>query len=197
MNRVLQFSLDVVGGDAEVRDRGDSSILSSRSVDSSSVRGTRNGGQRMKPIFVSQDVKASASVVWSIITDLEGSVDTISAIEKVEILSSDSEFGVGTTWRETRTMFGKKSTEEMTVTEVTEGESYVVIARPEGANYRTAMSILPTGETACVLSMEFGANPKGTMTRIMGATMGKMFASATKKAFQADLDDIAAAAEGS
>jgi len=149
----------------------------------------------MKPIQVSRQVKAPAPVVWKIITDLEGSVDTISAIEKVEILAGGPDFGVGTKWRETRTMFGRQATEEMEVVEVTEGESYVVIARPESANYRTVMSILPTGETACVLSMEFGANPKGTVTRFMGATMGKMFASATKKALQADLDDIAAAAE--
>jgi len=148
----------------------------------------------MKPIRVSRDVNAPASVVWGIITDLEGSVETISGIEKVEILAGDS-FGVGTSWRETRTMFGKKATEEMTVTEVTEGESYVVIARPDGANYRTVMSILSTGETACTVSMEFGANPKGTMTRFMGATMGKMFEGATKKALQRDLDDIAAVAE--
>ena len=148
----------------------------------------------MKPIRVSQEVNAPASVVWNIITDLEGSVETISSIEKVEVLAGDS-FGVGTSWRETRTMFGKKATEEMTVTEVVEGESYVVIARPDSANYRTVMSILPTGETACVVSMEFGANPKGTMTRFMGATMGKMFEGATKKALQRDLDDIAAVAE--
>ena len=57
------------------------------------------------------------------------------------------------------------------------------------------MAILPTGETVCVVSMEFGANPKGRMTRFMGATMGKMFEGATRKALQADLDDIAAAAE--
>lgn len=148
----------------------------------------------MEPICVSRDVTAPASVVWDIITDLEGSVDTISGIEKVEILAGDS-FGVGTSWRETRTMFGKKATEDMTVTEITEGESYVVIARPDSANYRTVMSILPTGETACTLSMEFGANPKGKMTRFMGATMGKMFEGATRKALQKDLDDIAAAAE--
>jgi carbon monoxide dehydrogenase subunit G len=149
----------------------------------------------MKPIQVSRDVKAPASVVWEIIIDLEGSVDTISSIQKVEILSDSGEFGVGTTWRETRTMFGKKATEVMEVTEVTDGESYVVVARPDGANYRTVMAIMPTGETACVVSMEFGANPKGKMTRFMGATMGKMFEGATKKALQADLDDIAAAAE--
>jgi len=149
----------------------------------------------MKPIQVSREVKAPASTVWEIITDLEGSVDTISAIEKVEILSGTPEFGVGTIWRETRTMFGRQATEVLEVTEVIEGASYVAVARPDGANYRTVMSILPTGETACVLSMEFSANPKGKMTRFMGATVGRMFTGAMRKALVVDLDDIAAVAE--
>jgi len=150
----------------------------------------------MKTINLSRDVAAPAGVVWRIITDLEGSVDTISAIEKIEILAGD-DFGVGTSWRETRTMFGKRATEEMTVTEVTDGESYVVVAAPDGANYRTVMSVVPTGENASTVSMEFGANPKGKMTRLMGATLGTLFTGAMKKAIVADLDDIAAAAEAS
>lgn len=149
----------------------------------------------MKPIHVSREVNAPASVVWGLITDLEGSVDTISAIEKVEILSGDGAFGVGTTWRETRTMFGKKATEEMEVTEVAEGESYVVVARPDSANYRTVMAVVSTGEGSSTVSMEFGADPKGTFTRLMGATVGKMFEGKMKKAIATDLDDIAAAAE--
>ncbi|MEN8239917.1 MAG: SRPBCC family protein [Actinomycetota bacterium] len=148
----------------------------------------------MMNLEVSRDVNAPAAVVWGIITDLEGSVDTISAIEKVEILAGDG-FGIGTAWRETRTMFGRKATEEMTVTEITEGESYVVVADPEGANYRTVMAVLPTGETACTVSMEFGADPRGAMTRLLGATVGRLFAGATRKAIAADLDDIATAAE--
>lgn len=154
-------------------------------------------GYQMKPISISREVDAPASTVWGIMTDLEGSVDTISAIDNVEILSVGDEFGVGTTWRETRTMFGKKATEVLEVTEIVDGESYVVIARPDSANYRTVMSVLPTGEGACTVSMEFGANPKGTMTRFMGATMGKMFAGATRKALLANLNDIASAAEAS
>ena len=57
------------------------------------------------------------------------------------------------------------------------------------------MAVVPRSETSCTVSMEFGANPKGTMTRLLGATMGKMFVGATRKALIADLDDIAAAAE--
>ncbi len=78
----------------------------------------------MNAIAISRDVNASADVVWEILTDIEGSVDTISAIEAVEILSDDTTFGVGFTWRETRTMFGRTATEEMEIIEVTPGEAY-------------------------------------------------------------------------
>ena len=149
----------------------------------------------MKPIQVSRHVNAPASVVWRIITDLEGSVDTISAIEKVEILSEDASFGVGTTWRETRTMFGRKATEEMTVVDVIAGQSYVVEADPDSANYTSVMAVASTGEGSCTISMEFGADPKGTFTKLMGATVGRMFAGSMKKAIAADLKDIASAAE--
>ena len=149
----------------------------------------------MKPIDVSRDVNAPASGVWGIITDLEGSVEVISAIQKVEVLSGDTGFGVGTRWRETRTMFGRQATEVMEVTEMTNDESYVTVADPEGANYRSVMAVTSTGDATCTVSMEFGANPKGTMTRFMGATVGRMFAGAMRKAISADLDDIATAAE--
>lgn len=149
----------------------------------------------MKTMKVSKEVKASASVVWGILIDLEGSVDTISGIHEVEILSDRGGFGVGTVWRETRTMFGKKATEEMEVTEVVDGASYVVVAKPDSANYTTVMAVVATGDSTSTVSMEFGADPKGTFTRVMGATVGKMFEGATKKMITQDLDDIAAAAE--
>lgn len=149
----------------------------------------------MTTMKVSRDVNAAAEVVWGILTDPQGSVETISAIEEVEILSDRKDFGVGLAWRETRTMFGKKATEEMEVVEVTAGESYVVEAQPDRANYKSVMAVSSTGEATSTVSMEFGANPKGALMKLMGATVGKIFERATKKAIAADLDDIAAAAE--
>jgi len=49
-------------------------------------------------------------------TDLEGSAERLSGVNEAEILERP-EFGLGTRWRETRTMFGKEATEEMVVTE--------------------------------------------------------------------------------
>ena len=149
----------------------------------------------MKAITVSRDVNAPANVVWGILTDVEGSVDKISAIEKVEVLSDDTTFGVGYAWRETRTMFGRTATEEMEVVEVTAGESYAVIADPDGSNYRSVMAVGATGDDTSTVSMTFGANPKGTLAKLFIATIGRLFVGSTKKAIAADLDDIAAAAE--
>lgn len=149
----------------------------------------------MANLDVSRDVSAPADVVWKIMTDLENSMDTISAIQSVEILSEPQAFDVGTKWRETRTMFGRKATEVMWVTEVDPGTSYVVAAESHGARYTTIMTVIATGENSSRISMNFGAEPTGTMAKVMGATVGKLFESATKKAIAQDLDDIAAAAE--
>ncbi|MCL1600441.1 MAG: SRPBCC family protein [Actinomycetia bacterium] len=149
----------------------------------------------MMNLDVSRDVSAPADIVWTIMTDLENSVDTISAIQSVEILSEPQAFAVGTKWRETRTMFGKRATEEMWVTEVDPGTSYMVAAESHGARYTTIMKVIATGEDSSRISMNFGAEPTGTMAKVMGATIGKLFESATRKAIAHDLDDIAAAAE--
>ncbi len=42
----------------------------------------------------------------------------------VERLDSGTDFGVGTTWRETRVMFGREATEVMEIVAVDEGRSY-------------------------------------------------------------------------
>jgi carbon monoxide dehydrogenase subunit G len=149
----------------------------------------------MTNLDVSRDVAAPANVVWAIMTDLENATDTISAIQSVEILSEPQAFDVGTKWRETRTMFGKQATEEMWVTNVDPGTSYVVAAESNGARYATIMKVVATGEHTSTISMNFGAEPTGTMARVMGATVGKLFENATRKALAQDLGDIAAAAE--
>ncbi len=149
----------------------------------------------MRTVIVSREVEAPTDVIWTIMTDLEGSEETISAIQSVEILSGGDDFGIGTRWRETRTMFGKQATEVMWVTEVDPGKSYVVEAESHGAKYTTTMHVTAIGERTSEVSMVFGAESIGTMTKIISATVGRLFENATRKALAQDLDDIAAAAE--
>ena len=148
-------------------------------------------------ISCSKPINAPADKVWSIMTNLEGFPDAIGGIEHVERLDAGTGFEIGTTWRETRTMFGRTATEDMWVTEIEPGRSYVVEANSHGAEYRTTQRVEPDGDGGSVLSMSFSANPTGTMAKVMAATIGRFFVNATRKAFEQDLTDIASAAEGS
>ncbi len=147
------------------------------------------------PIDISQDVAAPASVVWALITDIENSPDVISGIDSVQRLDDNEEFGVGTRWRETRTMFGKSASEEMTVTAVEAGRSYTTEAQHGKAHYTSSLRVEPKGEGTCVLSMHFDAEVTGILNKTLGAVVGKIFEGSTRKLMQQDLADIADAAE--
>ncbi len=144
---------------------------------------------------VSQRIAAPAEQVWAVITDLANSPQVISGIDTVEILGGPPEFGVGTRWRETRTMLGKTATEEMEVSAVDPGRSYSAVAASHGARYDSTLTVEPDGASASTLTMTFRGEPTSTGGRIMAATVGRLFLGASRKALAKDLSDIAAAVE--
>lgn len=146
-------------------------------------------------IEVSREIGAPAERVWGLITDLPNSPSVMTAISSVEILSGGPEFGVGTRWRETRTMFGREATEEMEVRDVDPGRWYTVTAESHGTRYESRFEVFPAGDHACILRMTFAGEPTSTVSRVMSATVGRLFAGATRKAVEQDLADIASAAE--
>ena len=148
----------------------------------------------MPDVKLDRAIAAPPERVWAVITDLGGAADVMSGIDSVERLDDAAGFGVGTRWRETRTLFGRQATEILEVTAVDAGRSYTVEADGRGAHYRSKLSVRPHGEGSR-LSMTFGATPRGFFSRLMAATIGRLFSRATRKAMQQDLDDIAAAAE--
>jgi carbon monoxide dehydrogenase subunit G len=147
----------------------------------------------MTVLTVHRDVAAAAEKVWRIITDLERTSDVISGITALERTDGGSGFGVGTTWRETRVMFGREATESMAVTAIEEGRSYTVESDSRGAHYRSVMRVEPAGQGSR-LTLEFGAEPRSASARLLSLT-GKLFEGSMRKALHRDLDDIAAAAE--
>jgi carbon monoxide dehydrogenase subunit G len=157
---------------------------------------SRKDGQ-MRELTASLEVAAKPESVWAIITDLDAFERTISAVESVERLDGGDGFGVGTRWRETRKMFGRAATEEMEVTSLDDGRSYVTEADSHGAHYRTVMTVEPSGSDGSRLSMTLGAEPHGMVTRVVAATVGRLFERATRKALEKDLAEIAAAARTS
>lgn len=147
----------------------------------------------MDQTTVERHVAAPREHVWAVITDLDAAPDVIGGITSIERLEGDG-FDVGTRWRETRTMFGREASETMEVTAVDPPSSYVVEADGQGAHYRTEFTLVPD-DAGTTVRMTFGAQPSGLVGKVLGATMGRLFAGATRKAIEADLDDIARAAE--
>ncbi|MGD8486776.1 MAG: SRPBCC family protein [Chloroflexota bacterium] len=150
----------------------------------------------MTVMKLEREVAAPAAKVWAICTDLDRTVEVISAISALERTDGGSGFGVGTAWRETRVMFGRETTESMAVTGIDEGRSYVVESTSRGVRYKTVVLVEPTGDDRCRLVWEFGAEPLTTGARLM-SVVGRLFEGSTRKAIKQDLDDIAAAAEAS
>lgn len=148
----------------------------------------------MRELVATQDSVAKPEDVWNVLTDLDNAATTISAIHKIERLDEGSGFGIGTSWRETRTMFGKTATEDMTVTELDTGRSYTTKAESHGARYRSTHRVEAI-EGGSRITMAFGAEPTSTIAKVFALTIGRLFDSATRKAIVKDLKDIAAAAE--
>lgn len=149
----------------------------------------------MPDLSVSRHIAAPTEEVWSIITDLEGSVETISGITSIERLDGGADFGVGTRWRETRKMFGKEATEEMEVTSLEVQRSYTTVADGHSVHYMSTMSVEAAGD-GTLLSMTFDAAPQGGFAKFMAATVGRLMKGATRKMIARDLEDIAKAVEG-
>ncbi len=148
----------------------------------------------MRQLTVSGTIDAPPERIWGIVTDLDGWVATISGIERVERLDGGTDFAVGTRWKETRTLFGKQATEEIEVVDVEPGRSYTTAAESAGVRYRSTVRVEPSGSGGR-LTMGFAAEPQGLVGRLLGATLGRAFEGATRKALERDLADITAAAE--
>ncbi len=139
-------------------------------------------------------IKGTKEQVWSAITNIEDSVNTIKAIEEIEILEKPKSGFIGLKWRETRIMFGKSATEVMWITEAKENEYYQTRAESHGAVYISKFHIdEQDGET--FLTMEFEGEPQGVFAKIMAFATGFIFKNATQKAMQEDLEDIKALIE--
>lgn len=141
---------------------------------------------------VEQHVGAVPATVWAIITDLDRYAD-VADIVALERLDDGAGFGVGTKWRETRRI-SREATEDMWVTEIDAGRKYVVEAESHGAHYRSVLEVSPEANGSR-LSMQFDGTGTNVVTKVLGNTVGRLFEGPNRKAMQADLAGIAAAAE--
>ena len=132
--------------------------------------------------------------VWRVITDIDGSVETIRAIESIDVLEKPDVGVVGLKWKETRTMFGQQATEVMWITDAKENEYYQTRAESHGAIYVSRFDLEEDGDKT-LLTMGFEGEALGFGAKVMSFLTGFMFKGATEKALKEDLIDIKAAVE--
>jgi Polyketide cyclase / dehydrase and lipid transport len=143
-------------------------------------------------IDIETTIDAAPADVFAIAADIGHWPDVISAIESIELLTPGA-VGIGTRFRETRKMFGKSATEEMTVAEFAPPHRFVLTAHSHGTAYRTVHTLEPVG-AGTRLRVLFEVTPTSLLARIM-APVGWLLLGTLKRQIAADLADMKRAAE--
>jgi hypothetical protein len=118
----------------------------------------------------------------------------VRGIDAVDVLTPGP-FGVGTRWRETRTMMGRSATEEMSVTAVEPLRSYRVESVSRGAHYVSTFAFSSSADGGTEVATTFGGRPTSSTMRVLAAVTAPLVRRSVAKALEQDLQDIAAAAE--
>lgn len=144
-------------------------------------------------VTVSRTVAAPVETVWAVATDLTAAPETLTGVTRVEVLEGEI-FGVGTRWRETRTMMGREATEEMVVTAATAPSSYTVEADNHGVHYVSTFAFAALGADRTEVTMTFAGTPTAPQNPLV-KLMGRFGLRMVRKTLEQDLADLARAAE--
>jgi hypothetical protein len=138
-------------------------------------------------------INGSKAAIWAAITNIENASETISGIEKIEVLEKPANGLVGLKWRETRMLFGKPATVEKWITDAAENEFYKTRAEDGGFVFVTTNRISESSG-GMTLTGSHETEPQGIVARIKSLPMF-LFKGVIRKAILQDLNDIKAAAE--
>lgn len=133
--------------------------------------------------------------VWKVVTNFEGMGDIISDIVRLEIIEKPGTDLLGLKWQETRLMFGKESTEEMTIVDADNGHYFITHAENHGTRYISKVVVKEVSE-GTELSMSFDAEPLTAFSRVMAFLMSGMMKKSMIKCLEKDLGDIKRSCEG-
>lgn len=139
-------------------------------------------------------INGSKAAIWAAITDIGNAAETISGIEKVEVVEKPADGLVGLRWRETRMLFGKPATAEKWITDAAENEFFKTRAESDGFVFLSTMSIAESSGGITLTSLH-DSQPQGLVARLMSIPMRLVFKGVAKKAILQDLHDIKSAVE--
>jgi hypothetical protein len=138
-------------------------------------------------------INGSKEAIWAAITNIENASETISGIQKIDVLEKPANGLVGLKWRETRMLFGKPATAEKWITDAVENEFYKTRAEDNGFVFLSTMRISESSG-GITLTSSHDSKPQGIVARLMSIPMF-LFKGVAKKAILQDLNDIKSAVE--
>lgn len=143
-------------------------------------------------IVVQATVDAPPDPVFATAADIASWPQFIAGIATVELLTPGT-VATGTRFRETRVMFGRQATEEMTVAEIAPPQRLVLTAYNHGTAYRVEHSFVPeAGGTR--MTLKFEGKPISLLAWLL-MPLGLLFMGNVKRQLQADVADLAREAE--
>lgn len=144
------------------------------------------------PIKCQTFIAAPRERVFELFTDLHGAAERLSGVKRIEILT-DGPIGPGTRWRETRSLMGQTSIQEMRVASADPPNSFAVVAENIAASFETRFTFKEhNGGTKVVC--EFTAEPKNPLMKIFSPMAG-IIEGAIQTVVQQDMADIKKIAE--
>jgi hypothetical protein len=143
-------------------------------------------------IAVDAVVDATPHVTFATATDIGAWPQIISAIQAVDMLTCGP-MAVGTRFRETRLMFGRQATEEMTVAELDPPRRFVLTAFNHGTAYR-AEHVFEPEDAGTRMTLAFEGRPTTLLARLF-TPLGLLFLGTLKRQLEADLADLKREAE--
>ena len=137
-------------------------------------------------------VETPPEVAFAAAVDISNWPRFISGIQSVALLTPGP-VAVGTSFRETRIMFGRQATEEMTFAEIEPPHRFVLTAFNHGTAYRAAHLFAPEG-AGTRMTLVFEGRPATLLSRLF-APLGWLFLGTLKRQLESDLADLKAEAE--
>lgn len=141
----------------------------------------------MAKLKVSSEIDAPVEQVFELFTDIEHAADRVSAIKRIEIMSTGP-FHLGFRWCETRDILGRLDDAEMEITSFDKNKGYTVTHHKGGVRIDTLFAFEPTASGTSV-SIEFELNsqglPPGLLSPLEWAVGGKV-----RSALSDDLEDL-------
>jgi Polyketide cyclase / dehydrase and lipid transport len=133
-------------------------------------------------------INGSRAAIWAAITDIEHAAETISGIDKIEIVEKPANGLAGLRWRETRMLFGKPATAEKWITDAAENQFFKTRAEDGGFVFLTTIRLSESGG-GITLTSSHDSQPQTFGAKLMSIPMVLLFKGVAKKAILQDLID--------